>query len=336
MDPLKDDFRVEPLLATRPTTQRPRSLRVILASLAADGTLAVAKIIAATLSGSAAMFAEAMHSVADTTNQSLLLVGRALSAKPADAAHPFGYGKERYFWPFIVSIVIFVLGGTFSVLRGIGQIRNPHELEHLQTNYAVLAIAFILEGLAWIVAWVELKRSGKHRPIMQLIRESKSPAIIAVFLQDAAAVIGVVIAAAFLWWAQTTGLWIFDGIASIAIGALLFNVSWVIGKETKSLLIGESASAEDIRRIRDVVEATYEVDRVLDLLTMHMGPEDILVNLDLQFRDGLTTDDIEIAIDNIEKSIREAVPEVRKIFIEAESIATVARKGKSSRPPHSE
>lgn len=332
---MKGVVRVEPALTTRPTSRRSHSLRVIIASLAADFTLAIAKLIAAMISGSAAMFAEAMHSVADTTNQCLLLLGRALSAKPADASHPFGYGKERYFWSFIVSIVIFLLGGIFSILKGVSQIRDPHELEHLGINYTVLAIAFCLEGMAWIVAWVELRRAGKHRSVWELIRESKSPAIIAVFLQDAAAVVGVVIVALFLWWAQSTGMWMLDGVASILIGCLLFNVSWVIAKETKSLLIGESASPEDLQKIRDVVEATDEVERVLDLLTMHLGPEEILVNLDLEFRDGLITDDIEAAIDNIEKSIREAIPEVKRIFIEAESIATVARKGKTGRPSES-
>jgi len=304
---------------------RARPTRVILASLIADGSLAVMKFVAAGFSGSAAMWAEAFHSLADTTNQSLLLLGRALAQRPADDAHPFGYGKERFFWPFMVSIVIFSVGGIFAFLRGIRQIQTPHPLAYLGWSYVILATAFVLEGSAWMVAWRELRRIPGRKPMWQLIHESKMPAVIAVFLQDAAAVIGVIIAAVGLGLAQWTGHWMLDGVASLMLGSLLFAIAWIIAVEARSLLLGESASPEVLAKIRDVIASTKDVERLIDLLTMHLGPEQILVNLDLEFKDGLMTEQIETAIDHIEREIRAAVPEVSKIFIEAESIAKVAR-----------
>lgn len=309
---------------------QPNARRAIVASLSADGSLALMKCIAAAFSGSAAMFAEAVHSLADTSNQSLLLLGRALAAKPADVMHPFGYGKERFFWPFMVSVVICSVGGVFSILRGLQQIRAPHPLGHLGWSYAVLAAAFLFEGAAWIVAWKELTRIDPRKSIRRLIRDCKVPALIAVFLQDAAAVIGVAIAAMGIGLAAWTGRWALDGLASVAIGGLLFLVAWILAVETKSLLLGESASPEVRERIKRVVASTKEVDGLINLLTMHLGPEEILVNLDLAFKDGLTTDDIEAAIDHMERDIRAAVPAVSKIFIEAESVAKVVGKARGA------
>ncbi|MCM8811523.1 MAG: cation diffusion facilitator family transporter [Candidatus Omnitrophica bacterium] len=300
---------------------KPKALRVILSALVADVVVAVTKFIAAGLSGSAAMFAEALHSLADSVNQVLLLVGHSRASRPPDEAHPFGYGKERFFWPFVVSVVIFSIGAVFSFIRGFQQVVSPHPLERFDLNYAILAGAFVLDGAAWVIAWQELHRAGQRgRSVFKLLKESKMVSVVTVFLEDAAAVIGVLIAAAGIAWAQFTKSWMLDGAASILIGFLLLMISWFIAVETKSLLIGESASKEHIGKIKQAIACIPEVEGVLDLLTMHLGPEQILVNLDLQFRDGLTTDEIETAIDHIERRIHEAVPEVYKIFVEAESV----------------
>lgn len=319
-------LRVEPALAVRPITTRPRSLRVILTAIITDLAITIAKFAVAIPSHSAAMFAEALHSLADTTNQCLLLVGRVLGAKPADPTHPFGYGKERFFWPFIVSVVTFSLGGVFSMLRGIHQIQTGQPLAHLDLSFKILGGAFCFEAISWMVAWWELKRTHRRKSVWEAIRESKSPAVIAVFLEDTAALTGILIAASGMWVAQVTGVWEYDGVASLFIGGLLFNVAWVIASETKSLLIGESASPEHLQKMREIISSTKEVERLLALLTMHLGPEEILVNLDLEFKDGLKTEEIELAIDHIEREIRYHIPEVSKIFIEAESITKVVRK----------
>lgn len=319
-------LRVEPALAARPITTRPRSLRVILIAIVADGVITAAKFFAAFTSMSSAMFAEALHSLADTTNQCLLLIGRALGARPADPTHPFGYGKERFFWPFVVSVVTFSVGGVFSVLHGVHQMKTSEPLQHLQWNYRILGIAFCLEAIAWVVAWWELKRAHRRKSIWEAIRESKSPSVIAVFMEDTAALTGIVVAWAGMMLAERTGVWMMDGVASVLIGGLLFNVAWVLAAETKSLLIGESAVPEHLQKIKEVIASTPEVERLIDLLTMHLSPEEILVNLDLEFKDGLKTEDIEAAIDHIEREVRVQIPEVSKIFIEAESIAKVVRK----------
>jgi cation diffusion facilitator family transporter len=298
---------------------KPRTKRVILFSLAADASLALTKFVTAVISGSAAMFAEALHSLADMSSQILLLIGRKLASQAPDVAHPFGYGMERFFWPFLVSVVIFSVGGVFSIWRGWGQILSPHPLEHVGWNYLVLGFAFLFEGGSARFAWKELKKLDPRKPIWRLIRDCKKPALITIFLQDTASIVGVTVAALGIGLAQITTLWLVDGVTSVVLGGLLFGISWIIAKETKSLLLGESASAENIRKIREAVKSTPEVERMIRLLTMHLGPDEILVNLDLAFKDGLNTDKIEACIDQIEDKIRQAIPEATKIFIEAES-----------------
>lgn len=299
--------------------EKPRTKYVILVSLASDAALTLTKFIAAAISGSAAMFAEAVHSLADMATQILLLIGRRLAIRVADTEHPFGYGKERFFWPFLVSVVIFSIGGVFSILRGWAQIRNPHPVVHIQWSFAVLGAAFLFEGVSALFATKELKKLAPQRTIWRLIRDCKKPALITIFLQDTTSLVGVLIAALGIMLARITGLWILDGIASVALGWLLFGIAGIIARETKSLLVGEAASPENVQKIREAVTSTPEVKKLLRLLTMHLGPEEILVNLDLSFRDGLTTNDLEACIDRIEVKIRASVPEATKIFIEAES-----------------
>jgi cation diffusion facilitator family transporter len=303
---------------------------VIWVALLADTAVALTKFAAAMLSGSAAMFAESLHSVADASSQGLLLLGRRLGHIPADADHPFGYGKERFFWPFIVSLTIFSVGGVFSIWRGLRQIMDPQPLSHLSWTFAVLGAALVLDALSWFVARDALKRSAPHKPIWQAIRESKTPAIITVFLEDTAGIAGIALAGAGLVLVRWLDLPIIDGFTSLAIGLLLFVVAWIIATETKSLLIGESASRESLDRIRAVVSETPEVERMISMLTMQLSPDEILVNLDLEFRAGLKTEEIEAVIDRIEGGIRAGVPAASRIFIEVESRSREKPRGPGS------
>jgi cation diffusion facilitator family transporter len=270
------------------------------------------------------MLSEALHSLADTSTQVLLLAGKAFSLRPATPKHPFGHGKERFFWPLIVSFLIFSIGGVFSVMRGVEQIRHPHPLLHLERNLLVFLIALILDSVSWLTAFRAITRSSRTS-FWHTIRESKTPGVLAVFLEDTAGIAGVGIAALGTLAVSRTGIWMIDGLTSLLIGTLLFLVAFVVAAKTKSLLIGESASAEVLRKIRDAVQSTEGVERLINLLTMHLGPEEILINLDLEFKDGLNTQRIESVIDQIEQRIRAAVPGARKIFIEAKSPPTANR-----------
>jgi len=304
--------------------------KVVMAALVADGVVAAAKLTAALFSGSAAMLSEALHSLADASNQMLLLVGRRLSRKPADAAHSFGYGKERFFWPFVVSIVSFSVGGIFAIMNGVRQIQSPHVLEYIPLNYVILVLALAMDGFSLFVAWRELRRAGVsrvgRRTIAELLKESKSPAVVVAFLLDIGAVIGVGIAVTGLWLSAHTRLWMIDGMASVLIGVLLFCVSWAIAVEAKSLLIGESASAERVKEIREMLISAKGVERVSEILTMHLSPDDILVNIDVEFSDGLSTGQIENAIAEMERDIRKVIPEASKIFIEAKAVVKAVRR----------
>jgi cation diffusion facilitator family transporter len=298
--------------------KKSRSSQVVWTALISDGVVTATKFIAASFSGSSVMLSEALHSLGDTSTQILLLAGRAFSLKPASQRHPFGYGKERFFWPLIVSFLIFSVGGVFSVLRGIEQIRHPRPLLHLEWNMVVFLVALGFDCVSWAVAWRELRRSSDKR-IWEAIRDSKTPGVLAVFLEDTAGIVGVVVAGLGTVIVHWTKVWRIDGLSSLLIGTLLFGVAFIVAVKTKSLLIGESASSEVLQEIRDVIQSTKEVERLIDLLTMHLGPDEILINLDLEFKDDLTTDKIEATIDRIEQRIRAAVPAATKIFIEVET-----------------
>ena len=278
------------------------------------------------LTGSSAMLAETLHSLADTGNQVFLLLGLKLGRKPPDENHPFGYGRERYFWAFIVALSIFSVGGLFSVVEGIRKINHPHPITNAIASYIALGIAFVLEAYVLRIAYREFKhwRDQNPGPFWQSLRTSKSPTILVVLFEDSAALAGILVAAAGITLTLVTDNSVYDGIASLVIGLILFGAAAFIGWRTRGLLIGEAATDADRQRIRDAVTSVPEVATVIECLTLHLGPEDILVNLNVNFEDGLTTDDLERAVDEIEKRIRAAVPTARRIFIEAESLRGIA------------
>jgi len=292
------------------------SRRLILLALTANALIAVTKFIAAGISGSAAMTAEAVHSVADTGNQLFLLRGDAVSRYAANVTHPFGRGKAMYFWSFMVAVVLFVGGAVLSIFNGWQRIRHPggHESEGLIFSLVVLAIAAAFEiGVALIPALRQFNRMRGTKSPWRMIKESKDSALIIVIFEDSAAAVGLVIAAAGLILSDLTGSVFWDGFASILIGILLGLVALVIAREMSSLLIGESATRADRTAIRVAILSIEEVHHVERLLTMQMAPHEILVTADVAFDEGV--DEVP-AIEKVESSIRDVCSDVSRIFIE--------------------
>jgi cation diffusion facilitator family transporter len=292
------------------------SKKLILLALSANAGIAVTKFAAAAISGSTAMLAEAIHSVADTGNQLFLLRGDAVSRYKADVTHPFGRGKSMYFWSFMVAVVLFVGGAVISIFNGWERVQNPevHESEGLIFSLVVLAIAGAFEiFVAWIPAVRQFNRLRGTKGAWRTIKESKDSALIIVLFEDTAAVIGLIVAAAGLILTHQTGTAVWDGLASIIIGLLLIGVALVIAREMSALLIGESASRENRTAIRVAILGVQRVHHVERLLTMQMSAHEILVTADVAFDEDV--DEVG-AIEEIEEAIGEACPDVMRIFIE--------------------
>ena len=295
------------------------SNRLVILALVANAAIAVTKFIAAAISGSSAMLSEGIHSLADSGNQLFLLRGHAVSRHDASVQHPYGHGKEMYFWSFMVAVFLFVGGSALSVATGVNRIRSPHEHgeEGLWFSLGVLAVAALFEGfIAFRPALKEFNKQRAGRTIEKSIKESKDPSLLVVLFEDSAAIVGLFIAAAGLIAAELTGNGLWDGVASVLIGVLLGGVAWLLAIEMKSLLIGESATREERAKIRAAVLSVGEVRTVDRLLTMQLAPDEILVTMDIDFDEGITGDDIERAIVEIEQTITEAVPSATRIFVE--------------------
>ncbi|RLA81769.1 MAG: cation transporter [Deltaproteobacteria bacterium] len=299
--------------------------RVVVAALVGDAIITLMKFGIAFYINSTALLAEGFHSLADTANQVLLLLGLSLSSRPADSSHPFGYGKEAYFWAFVVSVSILTIGATFSVYEGIDKILHLEPLRHHGWGYLIIALSFVFESYSWWLAYRSLRGALVKKGFFRTIRESKSPATFIVFLEDSAAMIGLLVAFGGILLAKVLQNPLFDGVASIAIGILLALVALFVSRETRSLLIGEAVSREDLNKIKEAISSVPEVKEVMEILTMHLAPDDILVNLNINFVDDLTTDQVEEAIDKVERAIQKALPSVRKIFVEAESLRRLPR-----------
>jgi cation diffusion facilitator family transporter len=295
------------------------SRRLIILALVANAFIAVTKFVAAGVSGSSAMLAEGIHSVADTGNQIFLLRGESASRFEANVRHPFGRGKELYFWSFMVAVFLFVGGGALSIYEGFRKLREggEHEPTGLIFSLIVLGVAAVFEVfIAFRPALAEFNRRRSGRSIVRSIREGKDPALMIVLFEDFAAVLGLVIAAAGLTLAYLTGNVVFDGAASIVIGVLLTAVAWVIAVEMKAMLVGEAATREDRAAIRAAAYGVEAVERVNKLLTMQLAAEQVLVNMEIVFDDGLTQDGLEQAIVAVESAVRAAVPSAGRVFIE--------------------
>lgn len=310
--------------------KNPDDKRVIIAAFIGNAAIAVMKFIVAFISGSAAMLAEAFHSTADSANQVLLMFGLKRSKRAPDDKHPFGYGKEVYFWGFVVAVSIFFVGGALSIYEGVDRIIHPHEIRSIVLPLTVLFIAIMFESYSWTVAMIEARKmrgagkgGGGWRRIsdfLDMAVTTRNPTVMIVLFEDTAALVSLVVAGLGISIAYYAGIPAFDAIASIIIGLILVGVAVFLARETKALLIGESATREDLEKIRGAVGAAAGVEKCGRLMTMHLGPDDILVNLEVDFTDALSTGELEAVIDRIEQDIKRAVPAVKRIFIEAESI----------------
>jgi len=294
------------------------SKKVIIAALLGNMMVAVTKFVATALTGSSAMFSEAIHSVVDTGNQALMLYGLKRAELPADKRFPFGHGKEIYFWSFVVAIMIFGVGAGLSVYEGIHSLSKPTELQNPLVNYIVLALAIAFEGVAWMFAWKAFSRQRGKRGLFEAVRKGKDPTLFVVLFEDSAAITGLFVALLGIALTDVTGNPVYDSIASLLIGLILAVTAIWLAYETKGLLIGESADPEVIKGIEKKVMSYREVRHINDILTMHMGPEYILVNLSVEFQDSANADEIEDTVAQIDRSIKKSFPDVKRVFIEAE------------------
>ncbi len=295
------------------------SKAVVYAALAGNLAIALAKFGAAWFTGSSAMLSEAIHSLVDTGNEGLLLLGMNRAARPADPEHPFGHGLQLYFWNFIVAVLIFGLGAGVAVVEGIDKILHPHPLESPLVNYAVLGASLVFEGFSWLVAMRAFRSGMGRHSWIDAIRRSKDPTVFTVLFEDTAAMLGLVIAAAGLGIGQYFGLPVMDGVASVTIGLLLAVTAAMLAYESQSLLTGEGVQPETRAALRRLAAAQPGVTRVNELLTMHFGPQDVLVALSLDFEDTLLAAAVEDTVTALERALKSAHPEISRVFIEAKS-----------------
>jgi cation diffusion facilitator family transporter len=291
--------------------------KVIYAALAGNALIAVTKFVAAGITGSSAMLAEGIHSVVDTGNQGLMLHGTARAKKPADDKHPFGYGRELYFWAFVVAILIFAVGAGVSLYEGVAKVLHPHPVTNPVVNYVVLLLAMAFEGWAFSVAYREFKQIQGERGFVRAVRESKDPTVITVLFEDTAALSGLLVAFIGVGMAHLFGWPVMDGVASIIIGLILGATAFFLAYETKGLLVGESALPHVTAGIRGVVREEADVERLNQVLTLQLGPNDVLATVSVEFADGLPTGRIEQTIQRLDKAIKQAQPEVTRVYIEA-------------------
>jgi cation diffusion facilitator family transporter len=295
------------------------SKKVIFAALIGNSLIAVTKFTAAFVTGSSAMMSEGIHSLVDTGNQVLLLHGLKQAKKPADEKFPFGHGKEVYFWSFIVAILIFALGGGISIYEGVQHLQHPKAIDKPFINYVVLGLAMLFEGAAWLFAFREFTRAKGKWGYIEAVQRGKDPSLFVVLFEDTAAMLGLMVAFAGVALADMTGILYFDGVASVIIGLILVGTAIWLAYETKSLLIGESANASVVRGIRNILQGYRQIEHINEVLTMHMGPDFVLANISVDFRDNESASGVESVISEIDNTIKTQYPQIKRIFIEAEA-----------------
>ncbi|MCO8041401.1 cation diffusion facilitator family transporter [Acinetobacter bohemicus] len=294
---------------------------VVYAALFGNLTIAVVKFIAAYMTNSSAMLSEAIHSIVDTLNEILLLYGMKTSQKPADAQHPFGYGRELYFWAFIVALMVFALGAIVSIYQGIQHILQPEEMQDPVINYIVLGIAIVCEGFSW---WVALKAFRKQKGKLgyfAAFRRSKDPTTFTVLFEDTAALTGLLIALVGIFLAHQLNIPELDGAASILIGVVLAISAWLLAQKTKGLLLGEVADPKLRDHVLKVAQQDHAVHSANGLLTEQMGAHQVIVFLSLEFKDDLTSDEIEHCVNRIEAQIKQLHPEIIALFVKPQTKA---------------
>jgi cation diffusion facilitator family transporter len=298
------------------------SHKVIYAALTANVLIATAKFITAAFTGSSSMLAEGFHSTVDIGNSLLLLFGMHRSRRPADELHPFGHGKELYFWSFVVAVSVFSIGGVLSIWEGAHHIHNPTLSGDLKWSYGVLGLAAVLDGYSLLVSLREIGRTKGDLSLWQFIRRSKDPTVYTVAMEDSTDLAGVVVAFLALFLGERLQLPWSDGAGSILIGLLLIAVAMVLGRESKNLLVGESASRQHIEEIHRAVASDPGVDAVGQVLTLQLGPETVLVNVDVRFKSQGSLEALERTIRRVEDRVRSVDPSIQHVFLEASSLQT--------------
>ena len=297
------------------------SKTAIVAAIAGNLLIAVTKFTAAAFTGSSAMLSEGIHSVVDTGNGGLMLWGIHKSKEPTDREHPFGHGRELYFWTLIVALSIFAVGGGVSIYEGIKHIQHPVEIENPTWNYVVLGLSFLFESVTWFYGWKAFSKEKKGKTALQAIKLSKDPTSFTVFLEDSAALTGLIIAFLGVFFGHYFNFPFLDGLASIFIGLLLCLVALLLGYETKGLLIGEAVEKEKLQEIRKIAASEEHVEDVLNALTLYFGPHEVLLTLELNFVNDITAKDLRTAVRNIERNVRRKYPEITRVYYEAESLS---------------
>jgi cation diffusion facilitator family transporter len=296
--------------------------KVVLVALAANVAIALTKFAAAAVTGSSAMLSEGVHSLVDTINEVLLLYGVKRAAKRPDKSHPFGYGRELYFWSFVVALLVLALGAGVSFYEGVSHLLDPHAIERPLLNYGVLAAAFVFEGISWWFTLKAFRRTKGNQGYFEAFRASKDPSTFTVLFEDTAALIGLVIAFVGVAAAQVFSLPQLDGIASLGIGAVLAVSSILLARETKQLLIGEPAHPHVRASILKIAAADHSIRNANGVITVQLGPQQIVAALSAEFEDGLTTGEIERCVNRIEDAIKGKHPDVAVLFVKPQTRET--------------
>ena len=295
------------------------SRKAIYAALAGNCLIATTKFVAALLTGSSAMLSEGIHSVVDTGNEILLLYGLRRAKLPADEEFPFGHGKEVYFWSFVVALLIFAAGAGFSIFKGVSNLIAPTPVKNLYLNYIVIGLAAVFEVISSYVGFKEFAKTKGKWGYVQAVHRGKDPSILVIFFENSAAILSLVTAFFGIFLSHITGYQYFDGAASIIIGLILAGTAILLASETKSLLIGESANREVVQGIREIATGFKEISHVNEILTMHMGPDFILVNISVDFVDPILANEIETTVARLDWTLKQSYPEVKRVFVEAEA-----------------
>lgn len=302
--------------------------KAIIAAFFANLGIAIAKFVGFLITGSGSMIAESVHSLADTGNQGLLLLGGRRAKKDADALHQFGYGRERYFWAFVVALVLFSLGSLFAIYEGIDKLRHPHHIDSIAIALAILGASIVLESFSLRTAWREADHVRGSVKLTTYIRKAREPELPVVLLEDIGALIGLVLAFGAVVMAKVTDNSRWDGAGTLGIGILLGIIAVILAVEMKSLLIGESATPENYQAIHRAVLDSPEVDRIIHLRTQHLGPDELLVGVKVGFRPGLTMAELAEIIDDLEARVRAVVPMAKPFYVEPD----IDRSGSAAAP----